>query len=304
MQNIRESLGGIFDSFMMLMTALGEAPVAFLLMAAVYWCLDKRSGQLMGLNSAFGCALNQFLKSMFKVDRPWVRDERVTPVEDAIAGAPGYSFPSGHTQRATATWGALGASLWRKKERIAAVICWVVLALIGFSRNYLGVHTPQDVLVSLAVGIILIFVLNKVLTWTDRGSNRDIIVAAVGCVLCVLSIIIAGWTSNAGLGIGILIGWVLERHFVRFDTTDTFINKCVRFAIGGAGAWYILKPFQQTLKLMISSSYAECITMFIMAIFIMVLYPFFFAKRERYKAGIAAVIIIFAATPVAAAVFS
>lgn len=105
LQNIRESLGGIFDSFMMLMTALGEAPVAFLLMAAVYWCLDKRSGQLMGLNSAFGCALNQFLKSMFKVDRPWVRDERVTPVEDAIAGASGYSFPSGHTQRATATWG-------------------------------------------------------------------------------------------------------------------------------------------------------------------------------------------------------
>lgn len=48
----------------------------------------------------------------------------------------------------------------------------------------------------------------------------------------------------------------------------------------------------------------ECITMFIMAIFIMVMYPFFFAKRERYKAGIAAVIIIFAATPVAAAVFS
>lgn len=131
--------------------------------------------------------------------------------------------------------GALGASLWRKKERIAAVICWVVLALIGFSRNYLGVHTPQDVLVSLAVGIILIFVLNKVLTWTDNGSNRDIIVAAVGCVLCVLSIIIAGWTSNASLGIGILIGWALERHFVRFDTADTFINKCVRFAIGGAG---------------------------------------------------------------------
>jgi len=296
LQSIREAVGGIFNSFMMQMTVLGEATAAFLLLAAVYWCLDKRSGQLMALNSAFGLTLNQFLKSLIHVDRPWVRDSRITPVEDAMAEAKGYSFPSGHTHRATAIWGSLGASLWKKKQKAASLICWIVLVLIGFSRNYLGVHTPQDVLVALATGIILIFVLDKVLTWADKNKNRDFIVTGIGLLVIILAMVTVGWISFAGLGFGFLIGWVLERHFINFNTNGTFINKCMRFAIGGAGILYILLVVKSMLNLVMESTYADFITWFLMALFIMFLYPFFFSKKERYKWGIATIILILALT--------
>lgn len=302
LQNMREAVGGIFDSLMLLVTALGEAPVAFLLMGAVYWCLDKKSGQFMCLNVAFGCALNQFLKALVQVDRPWVRDERVHPVEEALAGAPGYSFPSGHTHRATAVWGALGVSLWKRKEKAAAAICWITLAMIGFSRNYLGVHSPQDVVTAWVTGILLIFILNKVTEWTNKEANRDIYVAAAGCAVILLMVLIAGRFSYAGAGIGFLIGWVVERHFICFDIEEKWTDKCVRFAIGGAGIWYLLKVFQSTLKLCMEKGVAELISLFLTAVFITAVYPFFFCKKERHKAGIIVMLLAIAANIALAAI--
>ena len=71
--------------------------------------------------------------------------------------ATGYSFPSGHTMSGTSTYGTTIA-MQRKKRKGAAVFCGVMIALTGFSRNFLGVHTPQDVVVgfSEAVAIIII----------------------------------------------------------------------------------------------------------------------------------------------------
>ena len=56
------------------------------------------------------------MKRAFHVDRPWIKDGRIQPVEASLEGAGGYSFPSGHTARAAANWGALGYSLWRYTE--------------------------------------------------------------------------------------------------------------------------------------------------------------------------------------------
>lgn len=89
LQKAREAFGGVFDSFMMQVTALGEGTATFLLLAVLYWCVDKRIGQSMGLNVALGCTLNQFLKPLFHIDRPWIRDERIHPVEAALPGAAG-----------------------------------------------------------------------------------------------------------------------------------------------------------------------------------------------------------------------
>lgn len=140
----------------------------------------------MALNVSVACTWNQFIKWKCRIDRPWIRDDRIIPVQQALAGAGGYSFPSGHTQRAAAVWGALGHSLWEKKERAVSLVCWVILAVIAFSRNYLGVHTPQDVLAALALGIVIIFASGRALRWVDEGANRDIIATGVLCLLCFL----------------------------------------------------------------------------------------------------------------------
>lgn len=210
LQKIRELLGGALDTFMLKATVLGEPTITFLLLAFVYWCVDKRIGQAMALNVSVACTWNQFIKWKCRIDRPWVRDERIMPVQKAIAGAGGYSFPSGHTTRAAAVWGTLGALLWKSKERTVSVLCGIILLVIAFSRNYLGVHTPQDVLVSLLAGGILIFFMEKVLCWAEKGKNRDMIVAGIGCLVCFLPMLRAGCLSNAGAGMGFFMSFILS----------------------------------------------------------------------------------------------
>lgn len=292
LQKIRELLGGALDTFMLKATVLGEPTVTFLLLAFVYWCVDKRIGQVMVLNVSVACTWNQFIKWKCRIDRPWVRDERIIPVQKAIAGAGGYSFPSGHTTRAAAVWGTLGVLLWKSKERTVGVLCGIILLIIAFSRNYLGVHTPQDVLVSLLAGGILIFFMEKVLCWAEKGKNRDMIVAGIGCLVCFLPMLRAGCLSNAGAGMGFLIGWLLERRFVQFETEDTWAHKCVKFMIGGVGIVFILEVVYSALSLMMAGKYAGFFMSFILAVFIMAVYPFFFCQKSRYKAGIVLAVVL------------
>ncbi len=293
LQALREAFGGMFDAFMLKATEMGEQTITFLLMAFIYWCVDKRAGVLMSFNVSIACTWNQFIKWKCRIDRPWVRDERIIPVQEAIAGAGGYSFPSGHTSRAAAVWGALGASLWKDKKRTLSAICWCVLAVIAFSRNYLGVHTPQDVIAAFIMGLVLIFLLERVLRWTEKGKNRDLLVAGAGCLLCFCPMLCAGCLSNAGAGMGFFIGWALERRFVQFETEGSRTQKCVRFAIGGAGIVFIQTVLLAVMRMAVGGKYAGYFTSFALAVFISLLYPFFFSKRARYKAGICLLAVLF-----------
>ena len=280
LQNIREATGGVFDSFFLKMSELGEGTITFLLMAAVYWCVDKRAGQLMGLNVSLACTWNQFLKGICKVERPWIRDSRVVPVQEALANAAGYSFPSGHTTRGTANWGALALALWKKNMRGLSLICWCVLGGIAFSRNYLGVHTPQDVLIALAVGIVFIFVFDWLLNWIERGKNRDLIVAGIGCLLCFFPMLRLGCLTNAGAGMGLLIGWILERRFIHFEIEGSWAQKSLRFSIGALGIVCCMTVLQSTLSLWMAAKYAGFFANFVLAFFLMAAYPLCFSRKR------------------------
>ena len=102
----------------------------------------------------WGLLANQFLKITCRVPRPWVRDKNFTIVESARQEASGYSFPSGHTQNIAGTFGAIGAT---SKRRWFSIVCIVIIVLVAFSRMYLGVHTPLDVLTSVAISLLLVF---------------------------------------------------------------------------------------------------------------------------------------------------
>lgn len=189
LQWLREATGGILDGFMLEITSMAESVPTFLLLAGIYWCIDKRTGQMMGWNTALACTWSQFLKAACRIDRPWIRDSRVHPVEAAIAAAGGYSFPSGHTARAVASWGAAASRAWaqgrkdgNKNRQYLGTALWGIVFLILFSRNYLGVHTPQDVVMSLLSGVLFLWAVRMVLDWADRGPGRDLCVCAFGCL--------------------------------------------------------------------------------------------------------------------------
>lgn len=289
LQNFRETIGGVFDGVMLEITELAGALPTFLLLAGIYWCIDKKLGQRMGMNVALACTLSQFLKAVCKVERPWVRDERIHPVEAAIPAAGGYSFPSGHTARAVATWGVAGAGTVQsgkksgEKEKVfLGVLSWGLTFLILFSRNYLGVHTPQDVLAALMIGVVIMFVVDKVLRWGEE-QGRDIWICIAGCVLCFLPMLRVGCMPNAGAGMGFFIGWLVEKRFVRFETTGTGFRKWLRFLCGGAVVAFLQLTVSRVLSLVMAAKYAGFFAGFLLMFFIMAVYPFLFQYVEKQQ---------------------
>lgn len=287
LQKIRLALSGVWDPFMLYVSRLGEGLLTYLLMAGIYWCVDKRCGQLMGWNVSLACLTNQWMKRAFHIDRPWVRDGRIQPVEAALEGAGGYSFPSGHTTRVAANWGVLGYSWWKdtkeKSAKILSGIAWGVVIFVMFSRNYLGVHTPQDVLAAFVMGVILIVLLDKMLVWVEAGKNRDILATVLGCAICFLPMLRYGCLSNAGASFGFLIGWLLERRFVCFRVDTERGVRLLRFAVGAVLLLALFTICPAVLGQFMQSKYASFFANFIVALFLICIYPFFFSRLEADK---------------------
>ncbi|MCR5102752.1 MAG: phosphatase PAP2 family protein, partial [Butyrivibrio sp.] len=291
LQYVRTVLGGIFDSFFLQISEWAMVFHTMLLMSAIYWCVDKRTGQKMALNVSLACTLNQAIKNIFKIDRPWVISSEITPVEAAIADAGGYSFPSGHTSRAFANYGVLGAECFKKRKSSGlnfalSIFFWGYTALVMFSRNYLGVHTPKDVLGALILGIVVLVAVDKVLQFVDKRPEFDIVMWIAGCLICFVPMLKLGCQTNAGYGIGLLTGWIIERRFVKFEENGSYLEKVVRFIIGGAILVFLLKSLAPWLCLFMASKYAGFFANFVSSIYVMALYPFVFSRAFASAKGL------------------
>jgi undecaprenyl-diphosphatase len=103
---------------------------------------------LLAGNAILAWAVNVALKASFVRERPTLFDEITRPST--------WSFPSGHSMSAVQIWGAIAAVLIAlyPARRVIIVPCVVLLiAGIGLSRVYLGVHWPTDVLAGFAAGL-------------------------------------------------------------------------------------------------------------------------------------------------------
>ena len=172
----------LLDSVFSGITHLGEETFFIVVGILFFWCISKREGYFLLSTGLVGTVLNQFLKLLCRIPRPWVLDETFAIVESARAEATGYSFPSGHTQMAAGLYGGI-ARCHRGWVRIVGI---VLALLIAFSRLYLGVHTTLDVGVSLLIATALVLVLYPLMhkvTANDRLMR---------ILLCVMVLIAAG----------------------------------------------------------------------------------------------------------------
>ena len=218
----------------------------------VFWCIDKKCGYFMLALGFVGTVINQFLKIIFRIPRPWVLDPKFKPVESAIADAGGFSFPSGHTQNVFATFG--GVFVWTKKVWLK-VICVVMIVLVAFSRMYLGVHTPLDVGVSCAAGILLLAVLYPVFRSVEEHPNRMYgFIAALALLTLAFFLYSFLWPfpdwmyaeehfvnitearHNAsiltGALVGMTIGYTLDLNKIRFRTEAKWWAQILKVVIG------------------------------------------------------------------------
>ena len=169
------------NELMLGITKLGEETAFLVVALIVFWCVDKYKGYYVLGVGLFGTLASQFMKLLCRIPRPWVRDENFTILEAAREEAGGYSFPSGHTQSAVGTFGSLAATA---KKRWLQILFIVLPALVGFSRMYVGVHTPADVLVGAALSIALIFGLKPLVL----GKKKGIFIPVVFGVMLLCSV--------------------------------------------------------------------------------------------------------------------
>ncbi|MBQ7230500.1 MAG: phosphatase PAP2 family protein [Oscillospiraceae bacterium] len=155
------------DSIVSALTHLGGEMMFLIAALVVLWCVDKRQGYYLLSVCFMGTLVNQFLKITCRIPRPWVRDPHFTIVEAARAEATGYSFPSGHSTNSVGTYGVLATESKRLWLRI---VCAVLCFVIPFTRLYLGVHTPADVLVGSAIPLFFIVVLRPFI-YRDEGKH-------------------------------------------------------------------------------------------------------------------------------------
>ena len=145
----------VLDFLFSLITLCGEETVFMAIGMMAFWCIDKYHGYYLLCVGFLGTVINQFLKMLCRVPRPWIKDPSFTIVESAREAASGYSFPSGHTQTAVGLFGGIARIVSRKWLRISMI---VLALLVALSRMYLGVHTPADVLTSLVIATVLLLV--------------------------------------------------------------------------------------------------------------------------------------------------
>ena len=202
----------------------------------IFLCVDKKWGYRI-LTSYLGAdLLNGVVKLTVCAYRPWIRSNLIEPAGDSKVAATGYSFPSGHTVSASSLYGSVVENQWSKR-RWLAVICIICILLTGFSRNFLGVHTPQDVLVGLTEGIVMILIVRKASQAIGDNEKTYDILTLVG-ILVVVAVLIYVQVKPypmdyvdgkllvdpqkmmndcfkaCGAFLGLLLGSYVERHYI------------------------------------------------------------------------------------------
>ena len=236
----------VLDKIFSVITMFGEELAVLSVICVLYWCLNKNLAYKIGLVFFFSGLAVQALKITFRIDRPWVIDPDFEPVAGSKAAATGYSFPSGHSQSSASLFGTLACHF---KKWWATVICTLIFLAVGFSRMYLGVHTPKDVVVGLALALVTaivveFFVMRRIPDTKKGNLTVAAVLAVLSAALMVYSLVMMGTgvieakyaddcAKASAAGLGLAVGWFVERTYIKFETkTDKFWKQIVKLAVG------------------------------------------------------------------------
>lgn len=239
-----------WNGVMSAVTQLGGEVIFIVAAVVVFWCVSKWEGYYLMTVAFCGTVLNQFLKLICRVPRPWVRDPNFTIVESARAEATGYSFPSGHTQNAIGLFGGMARWGGRRWVRLGLTALALVIA---FSRMYLGVHTPADVGVSLVLAAALVLGLYPLMRRAqEKPRYMGYVLAAMLVVSGAFMVFVetcgfpadmdaenlASGIGNAwkmlGAVAGMTLAWLLDRRYIHFETQAVWWVQVIKVAVGMA----------------------------------------------------------------------
>jgi membrane-associated phospholipid phosphatase len=219
------ALKAFFDA----VTFLGEEYFYLIIVPILYWSVDAATGARVGFAYVISAYVNLIVKDMFNQPRPYHINPSVSDREVAGSG-----MPSNHAQSSVLVWGVLAAQVKRPWFWLFAM---VMAFLIGFSRVYLGVHFPLQVIAGWAFGGVLLglFLLldPRIEYAVGRLSLAPQLLVTVG-VPVLLAVIyphndtVGAAAVMAGFGSGL----VLCQHYVPYSAAGIWWKRIVRSVVG------------------------------------------------------------------------
>ena len=299
LQKFREATGGVLNDFFLQISDLSYGIFIWMLACILFWAVDKKTGAFLFLNIAVNRFLMQLLKLTFCVYRPWIRSADIVPVETAS----GYSFPSGHSVTSASNYGTILARYGKKHKPLGAFMI-VMLLLTMFSRNYIGVHTPQDVAVGATLGLVMVFLGIRAWEWIDEKPGRERIIPLAGVALTALFLLYINLKSypldydasgkllvdpakmmkdgykDAGRILGVSLGWYLERRYVRFSMDVPVLTKVTRCGVGALIIMLYEMAVMPAVTGAVSAGWIGFVLTFVELMVLMAVYPLCFSQLE------------------------
>ena len=235
------------DFFFNAITSLGSEEFYVVLLPILYWCVDKSATQRLAylfLLSTYG---NEVIKNLLRQPRPFQYDSKVLKLDRMPAQQLGYGFPSLHSQSAVTVWGYLALVV---RCRWMWILSTLLMIFIPFSRIYLGVHFPTDVLGGLVLGVIwlgLFWWFESRLTAWLSGQTFSVQLGLATVIPTMLLLVHSSDEAVAVLGtiLGLGIGIVFESRWVRFRPDGLAWARVGRLVLGAV----VLIALREGLKI-------------------------------------------------------
>jgi membrane-associated phospholipid phosphatase len=200
---IIQSLGEWLFYIMRGLSFLGDETFFIFGLALLYWGVHSRLGLRIAVLLILSISVNTFFKVLFAYPRPFWVDSNVK----ALTTETSFGFPSGHAQNSTAIWGLVERTVRRP---VVSGFTIALVALIGLSRIYLGVHFFSDVIGGWLLGLVLLLAFlrleRKSVNWIHSFSLREKILAVVLSTLVLLIFLLVPYALQQG--------WELPREWI------------------------------------------------------------------------------------------
>jgi membrane-associated phospholipid phosphatase len=259
-RSIQSVSSPVLTAFVKGITFLGNPEFCIAVFVFLLWCVDEKKGFRLAVLLGFSGGLNVVIKNALQIPRPFELDPSVK-----LLDAKNFSTPSGHAQNSAIMWPFFAKNIhFLQKKRfliLKNVVAVLLPLLIGFSRVYLGVHYPSDVLIGWFIGFL--FILISFLFWQKVSLFFEKLQHSLKILFCFAPCFLLLYIDKSQIEIpAFLFGFTIGRVFINekggFSAADGKIyQKIIRLIVGVSGAiiiYFVLnfaKEFHQISRYVI-----------------------------------------------------
>jgi membrane-associated phospholipid phosphatase len=234
---IQEFANPFLTAFMKFITGSVSEHVFFAVIMILFWVVNERKAFRFGLLVLLSAWLNAVLKALFKQPRPFHLENSLGMIYES-----GYGLPSGHAQLILVflvplvLWLIAGPGGSRVRNVIVVSAAALFVLLVSFSRLYLGVHFPQDILAGWVLGglslALFLFLEKKKFSWPPRAA-----LAAAAVLSLLMNALHPRDISLGAMLFGFASGYVLLRSRLSFSAgSQSPRSAIIRLVTGFCGA--------------------------------------------------------------------